>query len=188
MSNLKLVLSDDELLQHKLKSAITKADGESNMLDILGASLSIMKAVNDDLYQRETILLMLEKSDILSVSKIVQRKAQAIEQTAQKTHDAEIREQVIKEIEAKQAEVAQEPKSGIQQLLESTNNRYKQQGNGGLSDRQITQFMTGYDRCELSHKEYALKTRLGKIEGAGQPIGYVLNFIEYIEQHQRLNQ
>lgn len=196
LDDLKLILADDELLQHKLKSAITKADGESNMLEVVGASLSVMKAIDSGLFERDTILLMLERGDLLSVAEIIQRKTRAIEQTAQKTHDAEIRVQVTKEFEAKQAKRARkakqaqaaQPKSGIQQLLESTSDRYKQQGKGGLSDSQVKKFMRGYDRCELGHKEHAVKVRIGNIENAGQPISYLMNFIEYIETHQRQSQ
>lgn len=192
LDDLELVLSDDELLQHKLKAAFEQAGDEADLMEIAGASLSIMKAVNDDLFERDTILLMLEKKGLSATATMINRKMLAIEQTAQQAHDDVIRAQVKKEFDARQAKVerkakqaARTPKSGIQQLLETTSNRYKQQGKGGLSDGQINQFMQGYDRCELGHKEHAVQVRLDNIEHAGQPITYVMNFIEYIENNQR---
>lgn len=193
LDDMELVLADDALLQYKLKAAFEQAGDEADLMEIAGASLAIMKAIDDGMFERDIILFMLEKKGLPATAMMINRRMLAIEQTAQKKHDDAIRTQAQAEFDtrqakikrkAKQAEVAQLPKSGIQELLENTSNRYRQHGKTGLSDSQITQFMTGYDRCKLIHKEYALKTRLGKIECAGQPIGYVMNFIEYIESHQ----
>jgi len=198
LDNLKLVLADDALLEFKLKAAIEQVSGEDNMLEITGAVLTVMTSVNTGLFDRDDVLLMLEKKSLLNVANLIASKAKIAEREAQEAIERQMREKIEAEFNAKQAAVIQQQtikpqtqlvkQSGIKTLLCAVNNRYHERGANCLSQSDIDAFMTDFDKCPLSHKESAVKTQLGNIEAKGRPIKYIKSFIGYIETHRGARQ
>jgi hypothetical protein len=182
LDDLKLVLADDELLEHKLKSACKAANGDPNLMAIAGAALAIMQSVASDMFEKETILLMLEKKGILAVAEMIYQKTKVAEQTAEKVKEALLRAEIEAKVkkEIKQP-IPQQSKSAIQGLLEETSIRYQKNGSDALSGCEVNQFMQDYDDCILPHKERAVRTRLTTIESEGKPLHFIKSFIRYIE-------
>jgi len=154
LDDLELVLSDDELLSRKLKAAFMDST-EDELLSVSQATAIIMTAINNEVYERSTILMMLEQKSILDVANALKSPVK------------------IEPVDADHVRV--------ERLIREMN-LYKTKQ---LNDSEIQQFMSEFDNCQLSHKARAVETRLHTLEEKNQPITYIKNFIPYIEQHSR---
>jgi hypothetical protein len=168
LDDLTLVLADDALLQLKLKSFVDKASDESQMTEIMKASLIVMGAIESEIFDRDTILAMLEQSPLINVANVIQSK------TATGSHVA-------------QAKPPAHDNDRIKTLLADVNKRYRKSGRGSLSDNDIEVFMQGFESCQLPHKYQAVRTRLLNLESGHTPLRYILGFVSWIESHQAVH-
>ncbi|MCK5190654.1 MAG: hypothetical protein KAR12_11435, partial [Methylococcales bacterium] len=172
LDNLKLVLSDDELLKLKLKACIEQATDESNLMETMAAGFTILRAV-DRGTDREKILLMMERKTIIETAAVLLPKKVA----------------GLAPLPASKPLVVPVPESksanSIQSLLVGMNNRYQQSGKQALSKKEMQKFINEYDRCMLPYKAKSVTTRLTRIEQENQPISRIKGFIGWIESNSQ---
>ena len=134
LDDLDMVLDDESLLELKLKYHVSSATPE-NLFTAISETASILNAVRSELYELQTVLLMLEKSGADKTSNVIEAK-----QTANARRAAKVLEnQRAKELAAHDAELIAnakkliEPaKSGVRISLENYSADFVRKGLGGF--------------------------------------------------------
>jgi len=172
LDNLKLVLSDDELLKLKLKACVDKATDEPNMIELMTACVSILGAVNKGV-DREKVLLMLERKSVIDTAAVLQPKQLPT------LAPLPASKQLVVPVPADKST------NSVQALLASVNGRYQQAGKKGLTNREMKAFVNDFNHCSLPYKEKSVRTRLTRIEQEGMPLNRIKGFIGWIEENSQ---
>jgi len=185
LDDLQMVLDDESLLGLKLKHYVNSTSPET-LLQTVSNTASILNAVETEVYELPTVLLMIEKGGIEKASNVIEAKLAANARRAAKVlENQRAKEQAAHDAEliANAKKLIEPAKSGVRVSLENYSADFIRKGLGGLDSMEVEAIEIEYRRSSkpLAQLNKIVKKRICNIENSGKPLSELVGFISYIE-------
>jgi len=186
LDDLDMVLDNESLLGLKLKHYVNSTSPET-LLQTVSNTASILNAVETEVYELPTVLLMIEKGGIEKASNAIKAKQTANARRAAKVlENKRAKEQAAHDAEliANAKKLIEPAKSGVRVSLENYSADFIRKGLGGLDSMEVEAIEIEYRRSSkpLAQLNKILKSRINNIESSGKPLSELVGFITYIEE------